>query len=224
MNVKDIRRQNLRVLARSVGGITQLAERLAKSQSQISHLIGTNPIKNIGDRFAAEVEQVFTKPNGWMDHEHPVINEEGGIYRVSGRQYYSEVPLLNWQEALQWLDPKDANFAGNNKKNSYQYLTVPCVASKHAFALQVEGDSMEAPSGVSFPNQSLIIVDPEERANNGAYVLAKPNNTSPIVFKQLIIDGSRRYLKPLNPRYPLMEISAQAIICGVVKLLLMEFK
>lgn len=221
MNVKEIRRINLRALSRSVGGITQLADRLGKSQSQISHLIGTNPIKNIGDRFAAEVEKTFSKPNGWMDHEHPGIQEESGIYYPQGgRRIYSEVPLLSWQEAVSWLDPNITT----PTHNPQQYLVIHIPASKHSFALRVEGDSMEAPSGTSFPNRSIIVVDPEERMNNNAFVLAKQNASSPMVFKQLIIDGNRRYLKPLNPRYPLIEINAQAIICGVVRLMMMEFK
>lgn len=220
MNVKDIRRKNLRTLARSVGGITQLAERLGKSQSQVSHLIGSNPIKNIGDRFAAQVETVFTKPSGWMDFEHPGIQEESGVYQAGGRRTFSEVPLLNWQEAAIWQDQASSA----TKKTPLQYLVVHGQFSQHSFALRVEGDSMEAPSGISFPNRSLIVIDPEERATNGSYVLGKPNATSQVVFKQLIIDGNRRYLKPLNPRYPLMEITPQAIISGVVRLMLMEFK
>lgn len=220
MNVKDIRRKNLRSLARSVGGITQLAERLGKSQSQISHLIGTNPIKNIGDRFAAQVERIFTKPNGWMDFDHPGIQEEGGVYQISGRRTYSEIPLLSWQDALTWLDVNTAA----TKKTPLQYLVVNGQFGPHSFALRVEGDSMEAPSGVSFPNRSVIIVDPDERAANGSFIVGKPNLSSQLVFKQLMIDGNRRYFKPLNPRYPLFEINPQAIISGVVRLMLMELK
>ena len=63
MNIKDIRRKNLRKLARLVGGITDLSEHLDRSQSQISHLIGNSPIKNIGDRLASHIEKVFNKPH-----------------------------------------------------------------------------------------------------------------------------------------------------------------
>src|SRR6185312_8382095 len=99
MNVKEIRRRNLRVLARLVGGVTQLAERLGKSQSQISHLIGTNPVKNIGDKLAAEIERVFEKPNGWLDHEHAEIQEEGATYQVNFPRVTSyRVPLFTWAE------------------------------------------------------------------------------------------------------------------------------
>lgn len=221
MNVKDIRRKNLRAIARSVGGVTQLAERLGKSQSQISHLIGTNPVKNIGDRFAAEVEKAFEKPHGWLDHEHHGVQEEGASYQtgLNAARAYSQVPLLSWQEALTWLD--STNPAG---KKSFQYIVSHIPMGAQAFALRTDSDSMEAPSGISFPNHCLIIVDPDERVTNGSYVLARQNTSSQMVFKQFIIDGNRRYLKPLNPRYPITEITPQAIICGVVRLMMLEIK
>lgn len=221
MNVKDIRRKNLRTIARSVGGVTQLAERLAKSQSQISHLIGTNPVKNIGDRFAAEVEKAFSKPDGWLDHDHHSAHEESGTYQVgrsSSHGSYYQVPLLSWNEALTWLN---AHATTGNKPLAHPIITHVQVGP-HAFALRVEGDSMEAPSGISFPNRSIILIDPDERPTNGAYVLAKQTPTSQLIFKQYILDGNRRYLKPLNHRYPIQEITPQAVICGVIRLMLLE--
>lgn len=219
MNVKEIRRMNLRALARAVGGVTQLAERLGKSQSQISHLIGTNPVKNIGDKLAAEVERVFEKSNGWLDHEHAEIQEEGATYQISRTASY-RVPLLSGQEVqnrfLQSTSLLNSNYT--------DYVLTHIKVSPQAFAMRVEGDSMEAPSGVSFCNGAIIVVDPELPAKNGAYVLAKQNGSSQVAFKQFIIDGNRRFLKPLNPRYPITEITPQAIICGVVRLMLAEFK
>lgn len=47
MEVTQIRRENLRELAKSVGGISKLAAKLHKSQSQISHLIGISPLKKL---------------------------------------------------------------------------------------------------------------------------------------------------------------------------------
>jgi SOS-response transcriptional repressor LexA len=221
MHVKDIRRRNLRVLARAVGGVTQLANRLEKSQSQVSHLIGSNPVKNIGDKFAAEVERAFDKPLGWLDHEHSVIEEEGARYIVENEQpFFAKVPLVSWQNINEWL--LKPNLAST--KTHPQYYIVNVKVSHHTFALRVDGDSMEAPHGVSFPNNSIIIVDPETPAYNGAYVLAKQMPSSQMVFKQLVLDGSRRYLKPLNPRYPIIEISPQTHICGIVKLMMLEFK
>lgn len=218
MNVKEIRRKNLRALSRKVGGVTQLAERLSKLQSQISHLIGTNPIKNIGDKLATQVEKAFNLPHGWLDHLHPDLQEESAIYSIGSPQpLFYRIPLVTWQEAAD-AHPK---YSFKNNKN---FIVTQIQVSPNAFALQVEGDSMESTQGISFPNHSIIIVDPEYRITNNAYVIAKQNHSTQLVFKQYATDGNRRYLKPLNPRYPLIEINTHAIICGVIRGLLMEFK
>jgi SOS-response transcriptional repressor LexA len=220
MHVKDIRRKNLRVLARAIGGVTQLANRLEKSQSQISHVIGANYVKNIGDKLAAEVERAFNKPLGWLDHEHSVIEEEGAQYLVEKEQpFFAKVPLVSWQNINEWLVMPSHHAA----RDQFQYYIVNTKVSPHTFALRVDGDSMEAPHGISFPHGSIIVVDPENPAHNGSYVIAKQLPSNQMVFKQLVIDGARRYLKPLNPRYPIIEISPQTHICGIVKLMMLEF-
>ena len=43
------------------------------------------------------------------------------------------------------------------------------------------------------------------------------DDTNQATFKQLVIDGARRYLKPLNPRYPIIPVERDARICGVVR-------
>lgn len=70
MDIKSIRRINLRRIARSAGGVTALARRVNHSQSQISHLIGPRPSKNIGDKLAAKFEAALHKPPGWLDKLH----------------------------------------------------------------------------------------------------------------------------------------------------------
>ena len=39
-------------------------------------------------------------------------------------------------------------------------------------------------------------------ADNGDFVIAKINSDNKAVFKQLVSDGSRYYLKSLNQQYP----------------------
>jgi len=70
MIISEIRLHNMRALAKQIGGITAMANRLDKTQGQISHLIGSNPIKNIGSRIAREVDNAFGLPEGWMDQDH----------------------------------------------------------------------------------------------------------------------------------------------------------
>ena len=48
-------------------------------------------------------------------------------------------------------------------------------------------------------------------------VIVRQNGNTEATFKQLMQDGGKSYLKPLNPRYPIMELMPDAVFCGVVK-------
>jgi hypothetical protein len=62
-----IRWRNFRdLIGPKSGAITAAAERLGKTQGQVSHFGGKTPIKNIGDDIASEIEKAWLKPwAGW---------------------------------------------------------------------------------------------------------------------------------------------------------------
>ncbi|MCG6364527.1 LexA family protein, partial [Vibrio fluvialis] len=88
---------------------------------------------------------------------------------------------------------------------------------KKSFWLRVEGDSMVSNSGISFPDGTLILADPDIDPINKNLVVAKLQGVPDVTFKQLIVDAGKKFLKPLNPYYPVIEISDNCKIVGVVK-------
>jgi len=79
MDIKQVRHGNVRLLVeqlgelaardgRRSGGMVMLAEMLGKSMAQVSRFAAEKPVTHIGDRIAREIEQVFEKERGWMDH------------------------------------------------------------------------------------------------------------------------------------------------------------
>jgi SOS-response transcriptional repressor LexA len=76
----------------------------------------------------------------------------------------------------------------------------------HSYALRVHGDSMTAPYGRSYPDSSIIYVDPDQRGGvvSGDRVIAKINGDNQVTFKVFVEDAGRRFLKPLNPSYPVI--------------------
>ena len=97
-----------------------------------------------------------------------------------------------------------------------EWIDAPVGSGKHSFWLQVVGDSMTAPTGQSIPEGALILVDPDVQAENGSLVVAKIGDS--VTFKKLVRDAGKAFLKPLNPSYPVTELTGDHQIVGVVKL------
>lgn len=82
--IDDIRAENMRRLAADLGGNTQLAERLKRSESQISQWInrstnfGTGKPRGMRSGTARWIESQLGKPQGWLDrpHESDIIRSD----------------------------------------------------------------------------------------------------------------------------------------------------
>jgi len=123
------------------------------------------------------------------------------------------VPLISWVQAGQWDEVVDVYRPGEGEKPVYTTRKV----GPRAYALRVVGDSMENPNGrPTYPQGSIVIVDPDREALHGSAVIVRLEDSKQATFKQLIVEGGTRYLKPLNPRYPIMKIDKKASFCGVV--------
>ena len=125
-----------------------------------------------------------------------------------GPELRAPVPLISWVQAGNWtecMDPYPPGVADERVSPSTR-------VSACAFALTVRGDSMEP----RFTEGDVLIVDPEIEARSGDFVIVRLDDAQEATFKQLVIDGAQRFLKPLNARYPVVEINGNATIVGVV--------
>ena len=78
------------------------------------------------------------------------------------------------------------------------------------YALRVVGDSMEP----EFADGCVVIIDPGYAPRDGSYVVVE--FAGDIFFRQLVFDGERRLLKPLNPKYGGLELTPPYTIRGGV--------
>ncbi len=117
------------------------------------------------------------------------------------------VPLISWVQAGDFVNPEPPTTPGY----AADWLETSATTSKGAFALTVFGDSMSP----EFWDGDVIVVDPDRSAENGSYIVAK--NGEGATFKQLVLDGPNVYLKPLNERYPIRDMTGVEFrIVGVV--------
>ena len=124
-----------------------------------------------------------------------------------GPDLRGKVPLISWVQAGHWCEISDQFPPGDAER--WEVTTARVSAS--AFALRIEGDSMEP----AIPRGSIVIVDPAVEATNGRVVVVRQNGDSEATIKRLVIEGGVKYLKPDNPRYPIMEMRTDAVISGV---------
>lgn len=133
-----------------------------------------------------------------------------------GPRIKGKYPLISWVQAGAWETIVD-NFAPGDAE---EWLDAPVSVSGAAFYLRVRGESMFDPADHrSFRDGELVLIDPNADAENGSFVVVRLDDESEATFKQLIVEGGRKYLKALNPNWPnrIFEVNGNATICGVVK-------
>ncbi|MDE9484008.1 LexA family protein [Xenorhabdus bovienii] len=123
-----------------------------------------------------------------------------------------EYPLISWVCAGNWSEAVEPYH--RRSIDDWYETTVSC--SNNSFWLEVKGDSMTSPSGLSIPEGMMILVDPEIAPINGKLVIAKLESENEATFKKYIVDAGNHYLKPLNPQYRMIPINGNCKIIGVV--------
>jgi SOS-response transcriptional repressor LexA len=194
--------------------IAALASKLTLSQSDIARRLGVKP-QSVQQWFAGD-----TVPRTQRLEALAGLLKTSVRYLLGGppdsgegntsfpESPVTEIPLISWVQAGQWACAEDPYPVGAAERMIRTFETV----GESAFGLRVQGDSMEP----TFPAGCIIIVDPSRDARNGSYVVVRLDDSTEATFKQLIFDGPVRYLKPLNPRYPIMQINSDTTVCGVV--------
>lgn len=122
------------------------------------------------------------------------------------QQGIPQVPIIDWA------------MAGKFNPETHQaisYLTPPYPMKVGSYALIVEGESMLASMGESFPEGSIILMELDQPKNKSMVIVR--NGVDTPVFRQLITDSSGNFLKPLNTQYPLASLSPEAVFCGTVR-------
>jgi SOS-response transcriptional repressor LexA len=194
-----LERLNLLLKTRFSGKQKSFAEAIDRSQSHVSQWLKGRSV--LGDASARNIEVTLDLPSGWLDHGDAVENV---VHVTQGRL----VPLLSFIQAGGWAEV----YEGEPQKMIYARESNP---GPHAFALRVEGDSMTSDSTPTFPEGTIIIVDPDRGPKAGDYVVARYGEAA--TFKRLMTDGAAWYLKPLNRDYRPIEIDKpEKVVVGVV--------
>jgi SOS-response transcriptional repressor LexA len=194
----------------------------ANSQSAASHyLTGRNalnveaasvfarylqePVSSFSPRLAKQIAQMSDSSHANVS----MIEQPNMMFRY---------PVISWVAAGAWseaVEPFPPGFSDRYEMSEYD-------SKGPAFWLEVKGDSMTSINGQSVPEGTFILVDTEADVQSGKLVIAKLADSNEATFKKLVEDGGRRFLKPLNPAYPIEMCADGCKIVGVVVRALMK--
>lgn len=139
-------------------------------------------LKPIADFFSVTVDQLVGEeplPEAiWEQSQNQTIATNSSIIK--------SIPIISW---------KQLHSVESARKNSQKNVVTIGNLSEESFALVMPDFSMEP----FFSRGTLLILDPKQPAKDRSYVLVKLQENNLYIFRQLLIDGEDRYLKPLNP-------------------------
>lgn len=195
------------------GKAVDVARKIEREPSYISRMLyedGKKGKRRIADDMVEIIEKAFSLPRGWMDGVEE--SGHGNIQFIGKHPETKGFPLISWVSAGQWLEAVEPYKVSEIDEwpETIQH------AGPNSFWLAVRGDSMTAPVGFTVPEGMIILVDPSKEVKSGKLVVAKLVNDNEATFKMYVEDAGRRFLKPLNPQYPMTEINGNCAIIGVV--------
>lgn len=188
---------------------------LTKTKTLTAAIPGINPVigmKITATPLAQQIELTPGPYKGYFDllasGGAKTLRDEyaAGTVAIAAASPYDSgkpIPLLVMAHAGPWTELVD-----NNKDDQVLFwLSAPPVAyGENTFALKVEGDAMVSDGPRSYPHGAYIYVDPDaaQECQSGATVLARLGNGQ-VVFKILVVDAGKRFLKSLQRGYPIIE-------------------
>lgn len=198
-------------------GITQqdIADELNITQSAVGHYLNGRNALNVSSALmfarilGVQVEEFSPHLAKELELMHAAAQN---IKLVGGYEKRPSYPVISWVSAGTWAEACEPYSA----KGVDEWLESDAHVEGEGFWLRVQGDSMTAPTGLSVPEGMDILVDTGREPKNGSLVIAKLEDANEATFKKLVIDGGQKYLKPLNPQYPLMQVNGNCRIVGVV--------
>lgn len=204
-------------LARKHAGLTQkeLADKVGISQTAVHKLEcgrSRSSRRTVAIALTCGVDPIWLETGRG---EMSLPGSGGGAQTDEGGQPYRPYPLLARVPLIAWnaINPVcDGENLSDLELGAQSWIPVAPRTHGQCFALTVQDDSMEP----EFSEGEILIIDPTKENAHNQYLIARMEGNDTPTFKQLIVLGNKRYLKPLNPRYPLINVEGDLKICGVV--------
>lgn len=193
MTIYDTRRENLRrLIGTARGSMTALAVKTGMTKQQVSHIIGSNPVKNIGNEMARRIEQAYAIPIGQLDRNSELRQPAPDLIEIPTLQEAADLPAYLANPGVQRITVSKSWLVSN--------VAIP---PEHAAIITVLGDAM-APTlldgDVAIVDRSATRID-----RDGIYVVARLSEIY-ILRVRRQLDGTLLFSAD-NQAYPPVTIS-----------------
>ncbi len=175
--------------------VSDLAREVNLPQPTVHRLVtgkSTRPYKSslepIAQFFSVSVEELLNETQNVESIWNPSETN-----KLAPSPSIKNIPIISWQQLN--------DLSAARKSAEKQVLTLGCL-SEESFAVVMPDSSMEP----FFANGTLLIFDPKQTPKDRTYVLVNLQENNLFIFRQLLIDGDDRYLKPLNPDLSLFKM------------------
>jgi SOS-response transcriptional repressor LexA len=178
-----------------------LADLCGFGYSRISNY--ENDIREPSANDVSVIARVLGKRAGWIMFGEGEQNENFSTLL--------KIPQISWNQ-LKLLNNGKLELKSEDKE-MFPGIHEGC------FTLTVKDDQMSAPVGSKFtyPEGTIIIVDPTKEYKSGDCVIVRLKNSDDYFFKQYIYDTGKHLFKSLNPNYNVtIEMTDDMEIMGVV--------
>ncbi|WP_425065091.1 helix-turn-helix domain-containing protein [Reyranella sp.] len=128
-------------------------------------------------------------------------------YDDDGRPRGRVVPLIDTVQAGHWTEVADPYPKGE----AHKWVPAPSHVGPRAFALELDGPSMEP----EFHDGDTVIFDPDVAPKPGHYVVARIDDDNTATFKKYHLKGHDAKgrpivdLVPLNPAWPILSLNSR---------------
>ncbi len=172
-------------LARLVGIPQQTLQRVVSGTSPNPH---ESTLKNVANHFGISVEQLKGKEQ--LPKEFfPAVGFGDILIKKS-----VNIPLLTWDQ-LKELEEINKKVENSEIDAFESIVTISPSFNEKCFGLIMNDSSMDP----YFPKDSILVIDPEKVINDRSFALVKLEEEKIFLFRQVLLDGQYKYLKPINP-------------------------
>lgn len=179
----------------------ELSRKVQLPRATINRLVsGKTPdprastLEAIADYFHITLDQLLGKQPLFLNGDQSVLATSN-----------VPLPIISWQDCKNWRN----SVSKLTTESHPDWLMVDSSMHDAIFALKVYGDAMWP----NFPQNSVLIIAAKQPINKNFIIIQKNDE---VIFRQLIMDGEFKFLKAINPIFPILQLDEEDNIIGVI--------